>query len=191
MTIIEGYTLTLPDRWQSWRPGEGAARADEIAAALGEGEQAQARVREAVLAFDGAQEGMVVENGIWVPDPSSGEALGRFSIEVLVAPPGQYVTAEEYLRSAQRKPRQRGVKVFHYEAVGGETPAGPAVLVTHTIAPRRGGQVVISAEWTVFPPGADESLQLLFTTPISAVADALGEQSVLVVNGLDVTVGAG
>jgi len=191
VTIIEGFALSLPDHWQSWRPGEGAARAEEIAAALGEGEQARARVRESVVAFDGSHEGMVVQSGIWVPDPTSGEAMGQFTMELLVPPPGGPVTAEQYLRSAQRKPRQRGVKVFHYEAVGGETPAGPAVLVTHTIAPRRGGQVVISAEWTVFPPGADESLQLLFTTPISAVADALGEQSVLVVNGLAVTVGDG
>lgn len=188
MTQIAGYELGLPEGWRGWRPGQAAEVADEVAAALADGEAAQARVRQAVAEFDRAPvEGMLLQLGVWVPDRSTGETVASLHVELLVGG----ATRDEFLRSVEKPPRQRAAKVFQYNASPAETNAGPAVVVAHAIAPRRGGQVVLTYEWNIFPTGASESMLLSFSTPLSAVADAMGEQSAKIANMLSVTLADG
>jgi anti-sigma factor RsiW len=191
---IGGYSLGVPDGWKFWTPGEGAARAVELGEALADGAAAQARVGGAVRAFDASPgEGRVVELGVWVPDRATGEPWAQAQIELLTSPPDSPMTADAFLAAVLETPRHRGAKVFHYDTAPAETNAGPAVVVTHTIARRRAGglltsgPILTSIEWTIFPPGSFESVQVTFSTPVAAYAEPLVEQSARVVNYLDLS----
>lgn len=178
----------VPERWASWFPGRGVEEAGRVAGVLADEEQAQARVREAVLAFDANRgDGAVLSLGIWVPDPTTGEAVAAMRLELLAGEPGRATTVAGVFEAQRRQPRVRGIKMFHHDAAPAEVNAGDAVIVTRTYAPRKTGQVVTSVEWTVVPPDCQDGLLLIMSTPYAAMAEAMADQSVIIVNLLTVT----
>jgi hypothetical protein len=187
---IVDWALDASPEWGSWRPGRGPDEADGVAARLSDGDAARALVREAVLAFDAEDHpGAVLTSALWVPDRTTGQPYGVLRVELLVDAPGEHTSAESFAADARRPARRRGYKVFHQDVATTEVDAGPAVIATVTYAEKQTRQVVTVVRWTVFPPGADEAVQLEFSTPLAEVAEALAQQSIAVVNTLRVTLG--
>ncbi|WP_448061171.1 hypothetical protein [Cellulomonas hominis] len=184
--IAEWYGGT-PDGWGSWFPGRGPEEADRVAQLLADGEAAQARVRETVLAFDAARiEADILSMAIWVPDRTTGEAAADLNLLIMRTESGTSTTAAEVFETQKRKPRQRGVKLYHYDVSISEVNAGEAVIATRTHAGKKAKQVVTTVEWTVIPPDSCELLLLVMTTPYAALAEMMADQSVVIVNELSV-----
>lgn len=185
---IVGWTLGVSPTWGGWRPGHGAEDAEGVAQRLADGPAAQDRVRAAVMAFDaGARDvaASVLQLAVWVPDRSTGEVYGTMALELRVG----VTTPADYLASVRKPARDRRVKVFHHDSAPAEVEAGPAVVVTRAQADRGSRVVLNEIEWTVFPPGSSEALQLAFGTPVAEFAQALADESAAAVNRLSVTLG--
>lgn len=184
--IAEWYGGT-PEGWGSWFPGRGPEEADRVAQLLADGEAAQARVRETVLALDAARiEADILSMAIWVPDRTTGEAAADLNLLIMRTDSGAPTTAAEVFETQKRKPRQRGVKLYHYDASISEVNAGEAVIATRSQADKKTKQVITTVEWTVIPPDSRELLYLVMTTPYAALAETMADQSVVIVNQLAV-----
>lgn len=187
MQRIAEWRGGTPENWGSWRPGYGVEDADRVAAMLADGEAAQVRVREAVLTIDQERaRDQVLSLGIWVPDRSTGEVAADLLLFLAPTESGAPTTAAEVFETQKRKPRQRGVKLYHYDVSVAEVNAGEAVIATRSYADKKTKQVLTTVEWTVIPPDSRELLFLVMTTPYAALAESLADQSVVIVNQLAV-----
>ncbi|MDM8084499.1 hypothetical protein QUV83_06975 [Cellulomonas cellasea] len=185
---IVGWKLGVSPTWGGWQPGEVPVDADAVAERLADGPAAQDRVRAAVQAVDAEMreaKAALLQLGVWVPDRSTGEVYGTMVLELRVDAP----SAADFLAAVRKPPRDRSVKVFHHDSAAAEVDAGPAVVVTRAQADRKTRVVLNEIEWTVFPPGATDAVQIVFGTPVAEFAQALADESVDTVNRLTVTLG--
>ncbi|MGN8244381.1 hypothetical protein ACTHAM_001284 [Cellulomonas soli] len=185
---IIGWSLGVTETWGGWAPGGGAAAADAVAEKLADNPIARDRVRATVLAIDSGAAGLPgigLQFGVWVPDRASGEVHANMAMELVVGA----TTAEDYLKMVRKPPRDRQYKVFHYDTAPAEVVVGPAVIVTRARADRKTKLVTNEIEWTIFPPGSSEVIQMLFLTPVAAFAQAMADESVDMANRLSVTLG--
>lgn len=177
---IASWTMGAPQAWGSWMPREGAASADTVAADLADGDAARARVREGVLAVDGALPPAVpfLTTAVWVPDRSTGEVCGVLVAELLVGVPSTPDPVAEFLRLVAKPPKRRGERTFEYSVARAELPAGPAGIQTRTWADKASRSVHSTITWTVIAPGATEAVGAEFSTTTPGMYDALVDQAV-------------
>lgn len=174
--------------WGGWQPGHGEAEADALARRLADTPDAQDRVRTAVLTFDAgsaAVQALLLRLAVWVPDRASGAVLGTMAVELRVEAP----SPEAYLRSVRKPARDRLVKVLHHDSAPAVVAAGQAVVVTRAYRERKTDIVLDEIEWTVFPEGSSDAVQLVFSTPRADFAQQLSDESADIVNRLSVTLG--
>ena len=182
----------LPERagWQAWRPGTGAAETDRIVAELAATPSARDRLRQSITAADEALSAPAcVMVALWVPDPNRGEAVGELDVTLIGAEPGRLLEVEEIAAGLARPPKVRGTKVLHHDMAQTEVEAGAVVIVTRTVAMRLTRQVIVSVEWTVVPPDSSDGMHLVFSTPFSAIAERLADESSAIVNSLRLELG--
>ncbi|MBO9554707.1 hypothetical protein [Cellulomonas sp.] len=189
---ITKWKLGLTEGWLAWRPAVGVEAPLSTVAEFADGEEAQARVRasvESVEATTADLDGWIEMRGIWVPDRSTGQPVATMTMEHLGEAPGTDTSVEWFMPFVRKAPRVRGVKVVHYDVASTETNAGPAVIATYTLLNKRTGEAIIGVDWTILPVGSHEFMKVQVTTPYSAMADAMGDQSAVLANNLSVTLG--
>jgi hypothetical protein len=108
---------------------------------------------------------------VWIPFPASGRASGALAFELTDITPG--VTAEDaaakYLADLQSDEGRRfpGTEYLSASTWTGEVPAGPFVAAHNLIARRDPGDEEATIEertvFAVFPPGAAQLVQLVFS----------------------------
>jgi hypothetical protein len=200
--IVTAYTMGAPVGWQVWELGQGEELADLAASKAADGPEAQARVREAVLGLEAACAGLksVVVGGLWFPDRSTGVSTAVARLELLTTADGSEAQYDTYLATAQAYRAQRGVKVFDRAVAPVTIDAGPAFVEITVLAERRGGLFSRSAEpvpvethvqYSIFPPGSSNVLQLALVTTQSDLLDALGEAGRAMAASLTLTVEPG
>lgn len=161
---IARIDLRLPERWCSWRPGEGSRVVARAAADLAGGPVAEARLRAALEAVDRAvveQRAFHVRAGAWVPDPS-GDVVAGLACELLAEAPDDEEPATVFLRRVRRKisrSRRSATRVAYHAVTAREVPAGDAVVTLRSHGVQRH-----EIAWTVFPPGAGGAVELRFDT---------------------------
>jgi hypothetical protein len=188
---VDTFDIGVSEQWASWTPGEGASRADDVAARLGTTPEARDRVREAVHVFDQRMpltEALCLLGALWVPDRSSGEAWALLLVDLLVSEdPSDPVTAADYLAMAAPTPKRRGLKVLDYSSAAATVAAGPAVIQVEVSGNRWRRDFTSTIVWTVFPPGSHEALRLSFTSPEPAVSSAFSDEAAAVAHALSIT----
>jgi len=190
MRQITSWDLGAQVEWSGWDPGTGAAEADRIVAQLATTPPARDRVRLAVTAADRASsEPACVLVALWVPDATTGEPLADLTATLIGTEPGQVLDADEIAAGFARPSRTPGAKVLHHDTARTEVDAGAAVVVTRTVATRATRQVLVTVEWTVVPPDSADGMQLVFSTPYSAIAERMADESVAIVNALRLETG--
>ena len=191
---IVHWNLGITEGWLAWSRGSSDVLERPLSKVpeFADGEDAQARVVASVESTEAVAqelEGLIVIRGIWVPDRSTGQPVATLTVEQLVEPQGTVTSVDWFMPYVRKAPRVRGVKVVHYDVAPAETNAGPAVIATYTLLNKRTGEAIIGVDWTILPEGAHEFMKVQVTTPYSAMADAMGEQSVVLANNLSVTLG--
>jgi hypothetical protein len=191
---ILDWNFDVTEGWLAWlrTPGHTLERPLSKVPEFADGADAQARVSASVESTEMVAqelEGLIVIRGIWVPDRSTGQPVATLTVEQLVEPQGTVTSVDWFVPYVRNAPRVRGVKVVHYDVAPAETNAGPAVIATYTLLNKRSGEAIIGVDWTILPEGAHEFMKVRVTTPYSAMADAMGEQSAILANNLSVTLG--
>jgi hypothetical protein len=183
---IARIDLTLPERWCSWRPGDGPRQIARAAADLTSTPVARARLRAALEAVDRSvveQNARHVRVGAWVPD-ASGDVVAGLACELLVEAPEDPDPATAYLRRVQRKiyrSRRQATRLVHHAAQLQDLPAGGGVLTLRSHGVQR-HEVL----WTVFPPGARQAVELRFDTRSAPRYEELAEHAEQIATGLRV-----
>lgn len=192
---IVGWTMGAPDTWGSWTPRQGAAAADAVAADLADGSDAQARVRESVLALDGGlpAQAALFTVGLWVPDRTTGEVCGALVAQLLVDVPAGEDPVGAMLASTSGAPGRReqkrlGIRVLESGADRTEVPAGPTLVETRTWADTSSKAVTSTIVCTVVPAGATEAFSVEFSTTVPGLHDALTDQAGVILGHLDLEV---
>lgn len=183
---IASWSLGAPPEWGSWYPREGAAAADAVAAVLADGPEAQARVREGVLAVDAGlpPDIPLFTTAVWVPDRGSGEVCGALVAELLVGVPAGDDPVGEFLRLVARPPKRRGERTFEYSVARADLPAGPAGIQSRTWSDKASRTVRTAITWTVIAPGATEAIGVEVSTTSPVLLDALIDAAVVVMHTL-------
>jgi hypothetical protein len=199
--ILQSYTMGVPAGWIAWTVGQGAERADELAAKAANSPGAQEVVRRGVLGLDRvcqAGGGLFVRAGLWVPDPGTGEVVATAQLELRTGPLDRDASWSEQLKQAKSFTSQRGFKVFDRAVEPMTVQAGPAIGEVTVLAERRGrllarssGPDLVEAqvEITVFPPGCSEVLCLRTITAEQGLLEALGQEARAMAESLTVVVG--
>jgi hypothetical protein len=199
--ILQSYAMGVPAGWIAWTVGQGAERADELAAKAANSPGAQKFVRRGVLGLDRicqADGGLFVRAGLWVPDPGTGEVVATAQLELRTGPLDRDASWSKQLEQAKSFTSQRGFKVFDRAVEPMTVQAGPAIGEVTVLAERRGrlltrlpGRDLVEAriEITVFPPGCSEVLCLRAMTPQTGLLQALSQEARAMAESLTVVVG--
>lgn len=184
---ISRIDLRVPDRWCSWRPGDGPRAARRAAAELAGTPLAVTRLRAALEAVDRAVVGhhsRHVRAGAWVPEPT-GDVVAGLACELLAEAPEGPDAALAFLGRVQRKiyrSRRVPTRTVYHAVDLREVPAGYAVVTL-----RSHGSSRHEVAWTVFPPGAIEAVDLRFDTRAVTRFPRLVEHAETIAHGLRVT----
>lgn len=183
---IVGLTWTVNDEWVSWEPGDGSARAEELALArCGDPDLAAAlaagiRVYEDAFARDGVPAMFLA---LWVPDPASPPAATAIVSLVGTNPAtGRRRTLEERLEFVRTRGAAKGFRLIDSAALPSRVVAGEAVLEVTDVAPRFHRVVQRAITWYILPPGTEDTVAFECESDLVAHFDLLADHAMEIAN---------
>ncbi|MCC2315314.1 hypothetical protein [Cellulomonas xiejunii] len=178
--------------WAGWTPG---ASIRTVAERLGEdlaiGDEARRAVRASIESInsDSRRKGdFILQNAVWVPDPSTGAVAAVLDATVRSTPGGSSAPAR-YLARNIRRDFGWTTRIVEYVASESRVPAG-RMTAEHTIVRPFGERQVQGYLFLrVFPPGAGEAFSLLLNTVHLDLLTELARQGRMMAESLQLTLG--
>lgn len=190
---LVGYEYGLPDEyWAGWSPQHHADDlAETISHRLSDGPAAQGVVRSSVLRLnsDALSKGsLVVRQGVWVPDRSTGRVVAVLDTMLVAARRGA-LTPERHLSRSLRREFGWTTQILEQWADVTDVPAG-RTTVRSVVLRRRGDPTVQYYLFLdVFPPTAVEGFSFVLNTVHLDLAEAIARQGRVMANSLKLTLG--
>ena len=130
----------------------------------------------------------LIDAGVWVPDPRIPEVIGTMTVHLVVARLRDPPLTPAGWRSIIEPDRRRPGQVEWRSVEDAEVPAGPAV-VAHERSAQRSRLPEDRIQWTIFPHGSRDAVQLSFSTPYTAWRQEMTEDAAVMARHVTVELG--